>query len=150
MGGMMQQCMQRQEAMMTTMSQVIATMEQARQSNDPARMRAALDQATRQMRIMHQQMQANMSQMRQMQAQMHGGMHGQMRGMMGQHGGGAGMMGPTAGLQQRLDTACGGRVDLATAPRATYMGKTYYFCSDADRRAFERDPERFLRERGMR
>ncbi len=29
-------------------------------------------------------------------------------------------------------------------PRLDYRGRTYYFCTEACRRAFERDPERYL------
>jgi YHS domain-containing protein len=36
--------------------------------------------------------------------------------------------------------ACSPPIDPKTAPTATYDGKTYYFCSEKDRRDFLRDP----------
>lgn len=133
--GMMQRCMQEHERMMSSMSQLISEMEQARKSDDPARMRSALDRATREMRQMQARMQANMQMMQ-----------GMMSGMMG---GGAGMTGAQDGLRARLESACGHPLDPDTAPRATYRGRLYYFCSPEDQKRFERDPERFLRERGL-
>ena len=37
-------------------------------------------------------------------------------------------------------------VDESTPFKTVYRGVVYYFCSDRCRRAFERDPERYLRE----
>ncbi|MDI3299247.1 MAG: YHS domain-containing protein [Bacillota bacterium] len=43
------------------------------------------------------------------------------------------------------DPVCGMEVDEATAPaKAEYEGKTYYFCAPGCKRAFEREPERYL------
>ncbi|MBX5464266.1 MAG: YHS domain-containing protein [Clostridia bacterium] len=43
------------------------------------------------------------------------------------------------------DPVCGMDVDEATAPaKAEYQGKTYYFCAPGCKRAFEKDPERYL------
>jgi YHS domain-containing protein len=39
---------------------------------------------------------------------------------------------------------CAQPIDPATAPRTTHKGKTYYFCSDADRREFLTDPDMSL------
>lgn len=38
---------------------------------------------------------------------------------------------------------CKMTVDDATAPSLVHEGTTYYFCSDACRRAFQKRPERF-------
>jgi protein SCO1/2 len=44
-----------------------------------------------------------------------------------------------------VDPVCGMTVSAAEdTPHAVYGGKTYYFCSDADRDTFERSPARFV------
>lgn len=44
------------------------------------------------------------------------------------------------------DPVCGMQVDEATAPaRTDYEGQTYYFCSEACRAMFERNPGRYAR-----
>jgi YHS domain-containing protein len=42
------------------------------------------------------------------------------------------------------DLMCQPAIDPKTAPRATYMGKAYYFCSAADRNLFLKSPARYL------
>lgn len=54
----MDACMQRHQAMMSQMAQLSATVEQARRSNDPTRMREALDQTQQALREMRAHMQA--------------------------------------------------------------------------------------------
>lgn len=45
------------------------------------------------------------------------------------------------------DLVCGMEVDPKTAPaKAEYEGKTYYFCAPGCKRAFEEQPEKYLRE----
>lgn len=44
------------------------------------------------------------------------------------------------------DPVCGMEVSKATSYRTLYRGVVYYFCSERCRRAFERDPEKYLRE----
>ncbi|MCG0239427.1 MAG: YHS domain-containing protein [Firmicutes bacterium] len=42
------------------------------------------------------------------------------------------------------DPVCNMEVDPGTAPaRADHNGTTYYFCSEACRQEFERDPEKY-------
>ena len=44
-----------------------------------------------------------------------------------------------------IDPVCQMEVDEATARFQTeYDGKTYYFCAPGCKRAFEKDPEKFL------
>lgn len=46
-----------------------------------------------------------------------------------------------------LDVVCKMEVDPETAPaKSEYKGKTYYFCAPGCRVAFDRDPEKYLRE----
>ncbi len=45
------------------------------------------------------------------------------------------------------DLVCGMEVDPNAAPaKAECEGKTYYFCAPGCRRAFEEQPEKYLRE----
>lgn len=43
-----------------------------------------------------------------------------------------------------VDPVDGLKVDRTTAPRATFQGQTYYFCSEAHRDLFLKDPAKFL------
>jgi YHS domain-containing protein len=45
------------------------------------------------------------------------------------------------------DLTCRPRVDPDTAPRATYLGKAYYFCTIADRDVFLKAPAKYLESR---
>lgn len=46
---------------------------------------------------------------------------------------------------QVRDPVCGMLLDDATAPaRSTYKGKTYYFCAESEKTAFDQDPERYV------
>src|SRR6266850_5076767 len=42
-----------------------------------------------------------------------------------------------------LCPVCGMDVDPKTAPRSVYKGKTYYFCSDDDKKTFDAAPDKF-------
>jgi YHS domain-containing protein len=45
------------------------------------------------------------------------------------------------------DPVCNMSVDEKTAPaRATYQGRTYYFCSNDCKTQFEKQPERYVPE----
>ncbi|MFH1651123.1 MAG: YHS domain-containing protein [Chloroflexota bacterium] len=45
------------------------------------------------------------------------------------------------------DLVCGMDVDEKTAPaKAEYKGKTYYFCAPGCKKAFEADPEKYLKK----
>lgn len=50
---------------------------------------------------------------------------------------------PVAAPGHALCPVCQMDVDPATAPHATFQGKTYSFCSDADKQAFEASPGKF-------
>src|SRR5881396_1892011 len=43
-----------------------------------------------------------------------------------------------------LCPVCGMDVDPATAPRSVFKGKTYYFCSEDDKKTFDAAPEKFI------
>jgi putative intracellular protease/amidase/YHS domain-containing protein len=42
-----------------------------------------------------------------------------------------------------LCPVCGMDVNVATAPKSVYKGKTYYFCSDDDKKTFDSAPDKF-------
>ncbi|OGP26257.1 MAG: YHS domain-containing protein [Deltaproteobacteria bacterium GWA2_57_13] len=45
------------------------------------------------------------------------------------------------------DPVCGMQVDeKKAAATANYQGQTYYFCAEACRRAFEKDPDKYLKK----
>jgi YHS domain-containing protein len=44
---------------------------------------------------------------------------------------------PVCGMQVQADTAAG---------HSNYNGKTYYFCSKADKDAFDRNPEKYVKD----
>jgi len=47
------------------------------------------------------------------------------------------------------DPVCGMTVDEEkAAAKSEYMGKTYYFCSQGCKAAFEKDPEKYLQGEG--
>ncbi len=44
------------------------------------------------------------------------------------------------------DPVCGMEVDPKTATaKSNYQGKTYYFCSDEDKKAFDKEPQRYAK-----
>jgi len=47
------------------------------------------------------------------------------------------------------DPVCGMDVDPKTAAgKSEYKGQTYYFCSSGCKRAFDREPEKYLKAQG--
>jgi len=46
--------------------------------------------------------------------------------------------------QQALDPVCGMSVEIGTAAKAEYEGKTYYFCCSHCQQAFEHSPEEYM------
>jgi YHS domain-containing protein len=56
---------------------------------------------------------------------------------------------PVMPAERVIDPACAATMNLTTAPRATYQGKVYYFCSSNDRDDFVKDPQAYMRKRGQ-
>jgi putative intracellular protease/amidase/YHS domain-containing protein len=50
---------------------------------------------------------------------------------------------PVSTAEHPLCPVCGMDVDPATAPRSVFKGKTYYFCSDDDKKTFDASPDTF-------
>jgi len=74
----MKDCMQHQQAAMKSIDQMNTTMEAAKQSNDPAMMRAAIDQAQKQLMEMKERMTTCRNMMGMMEKMQ--GMGGMMKG----------------------------------------------------------------------
>ena len=47
---------------------------------------------------------------------------------------------------QQADPVCKMKVDPKTSPKAEYQGKTYYFCSESDRQKFLANPAKYLKD----
>ena len=45
---------------------------------------------------------------------------------------------------QAVDPVCGLKVDPASAPKATYEGRAYSFCSERHQQLFQKDPAKYL------
>jgi Cu+-exporting ATPase len=45
-----------------------------------------------------------------------------------------------------IDPVCGMEVDSKTAAnKSNYQGKTYYFCSLEDKKAFDKEPQKYVK-----
>jgi len=51
---------------------------------------------------------------------------------------------PVSTAEHPLCPVCGMDVDVATAPKSAFKGKTYYFCSDDDKKTFDAAPNQFV------
>jgi len=51
---------------------------------------------------------------------------------------------PVSTAEHPLCPVCGMDVDVATAPKSVFKGKTYYFCSDDDKKTFDSAPDKFV------
>ena len=143
MDNMMKGCREHCQQTSASIDGLVQTMDEAKQSNDPEKMRAALDQAQKPLAEMKRHMSMCMNMMGMMQK-----MHG-MGGMMG--GGMGGMMAGKdaprmATSPEQLDPVCQMKVDPKTAPQTTYKGTTYYFCSEADKATFLKNPEAYIKK----
>lgn len=54
---------------------------------------------------------------------------------------------PVIQAERVIDPACAATIDMVNAPRATYQGRVYYFCSTRDQEDFLNDPEAYLKRR---
>ncbi len=139
----MMQMHQKMMAEMTAMDQrlqdLVTQMNAAQGQAKVDAMAAAVTELVNQQTQMHEHMASMMGQ----GGMMGGAMSG---GMMGREGGGM-MMGTSGGMMMppTVDPVCRARIADKTAPTATYQGKTYQFCSEADKQAFLKDPARYAR-----
>jgi len=56
---------------------------------------------------------------------------------------------PVVEAERVIDPVCAATIDPVNAPKATYQGKVYYFCSAGDRDMFVKDPVAYLKRRGQ-
>jgi len=50
-------------------------------------------------------------------------------------------------MEKMKDPVCGMSCDIDyDTVKATYKGKTYYFCAEGCKAEFERDPEKYVKE----
>ncbi len=47
---------------------------------------------------------------------------------------------------EAIDPMCDMKVNVSTALKSTYKGKTYYFCQDSCKRGFDAEPEKYANE----
>jgi YHS domain-containing protein len=132
------ECGKHHSAAMKASDEVSIHLADAKRSTTLAAMRSHVEAADRAMTEMKNQMSACME----MMEKSHGGMMGEGKEMMG-----SGMMSgktstPTAAAKA-VDPVCGMEVETANAPKTTYAGKTYYFCSEEDKAKFLKDPARY-------
>lgn len=52
---------------------------------------------------------------------------------------------PVSSAEHPVCLVCGMNVDPATAPKSVYKGKTYYFCSEDDKKTFDAAPDKFVK-----
>jgi YHS domain-containing protein len=52
----------------------------------------------------------------------------------------------TRSADKAKDPVCGMMVDPKTADKATYQGKTYYFCSRDEKLEFEKNPSKYAKK----
>lgn len=50
-----------------------------------------------------------------------------------------------APAKEVVDPVCGMTVDPATSVHSEYKGKTYYFCSDSDKKDFDKAPASYIK-----
>ncbi len=75
------------------------------------------------------------------------GRGGMMGGMMGAEGQPGATMGTSGGMMPTgatFDPVCRAKMADNSAPTATYQGRTYQFCSEADKQAFLKDPTKYV------
>lgn len=120
-------------------------LEEARQTNSPQRMRAAIGDLQAALAEVRTQLSLCVSPAKLPGASaapsMEGMDHSSMPGM--DHSGMEGMDHSgrsTAATGKSVDPVCGMEVDVASAPKATLEGKTYFFCSQADKAKFLKSP----------
>jgi hypothetical protein len=118
MDDMMKQCREHCQATSTSVDQTLATIRDATESNDPAKMRAALDTVEKPLAEMQEHMKMCMQMMDMMQ------MHGSMGGIMGGRTGGGMMSGQkqrgTSGQKSALDITFKSQPDPPKAGENTF------------------------------
>ena len=133
-------CGEHHSAAMKASDQVNMHLAEAKRAGSLTEMRRHVELAQTSMADMEKHMSTCMEMMSK-----HGGMMGEGKGMMGGTASGKSSSATTA--TKVIDPVCGMEVDPATAPKATYAGKTYYFCSEDEKAKFEKNPEQYVEKK---
>ncbi len=133
---MHQKMMDEMAAMDQKLDALVTQMNAAQGQAKVDAMAAVITEMINQRKQMREQMTSTMG-----RGMMGGMMGGEPEGAMGTSGG---MM---PGMGATFDPVCRAKIANNTAPTATYQGKTYQFCSEADKQAFLKDPSRYLNPR---
>lgn len=154
-----QQAVDKMGEITTAIDQTLAVMENARESYDPAKLRAALDQSQKNLKVVQRHMADCTAMMQSMQPadndKPHEMKHDKKHDMHKDNSGGMhhdAKSEPAAQEHQHadvqaVDPVCGMKVDTAKGLHATHAGKTYYFCSADDKAKFEAHPENYVKEK---
>jgi YHS domain-containing protein len=134
--GDMMACGEHHSAAMKASDQVNLHLAEAKRAATLEEMRRHVELAQTSMGEMEKHMSTCMQMMSK-----HGDMMGEGKGMM------SGKSASPATAAKVIDPVCGMEVDPATALKATYAGKTYYFCSEDEKVKFEKDPERYVQKK---
>jgi len=116
-------------------------LEESRQSNNPTRMRTAMDELQGALGQLRTHLSLCVSAMPAAQKEGEQTDHSKM-------GHDKPSTQSTAPAKDAVDPVCGMKVNPKTDLRAEYAGKTYYFCSESDREKFLKDPKSFVGKRG--
>lgn len=145
-GEMMNGCSEHHAAAMKAKDQASMHLAEAKGATTLAEMRRHVELAQSAMADMEKQMSTCMEAMQ----KSHGDMCGHHEGMEGHHKGmkGGAMSEKSSGATAAgkvFDPVCHMEVDPAKAPKATYNGKTYYFCSESEKEEFEKNPGAYVK-----
>ena len=128
MHGMTKECQEHHTGAMKASEEANSHLAAAKRAGTIADMRKHVDLAQKAMAEMEKHMSLWMGLMQKTQCGMTGGR------MMGSE---------KKTAAQATDPVCNMSVNTAGAPSATYKGKTYYFCSEEDKKKFEKNPEQY-------
>ena len=132
-GDMMNECGEHHSAAMKASEEVKVHLAEAKSAGTLAEMRRHVEMAQTAMAEMEKQMSMCMETM----DKTHSGMMGNEKTM-------GSMTGSDKSVAKVVDPVCGMEVaDKKTAPTVTYMGKSYYFCSEEDKAKFVKNPEQY-------
>ncbi|MEO8348790.1 MAG: YHS domain-containing protein [Acidobacteriota bacterium] len=138
---MMNGCSEHHSAAMKASEQVNMHLAEAKGSSTLAEMRRHVELAQTSMA----EMEKHASMCMEMMHKPHGEMMGEGKGKM-DHEMMSGKGSSPATAAKVIDPVCGMEVDPATALKATYAGKTYYFCSEDEKAKFQKNPEQYTRK----
>jgi YHS domain-containing protein len=138
--GDMMACGEHHSAAMKASDQVNLHLAEAKRAGTPAEMRRHVEMAQTSMADMEKHMSMCMQMMGK-----HGGMMGDGQGTRG--GMMSGKSASPATSEKVVDPVCGMEVDPATSLKATYAGKTYYFCSEDEKAKFQKNPETYVNKK---